>query len=535
MDSPTPPSDGHTREQFLRRSALAGAGVAFSGLIAACGSASSSSSTAAAQAAGTPRRGGVLTLGLSDTEASEKLDPTTAAVGSQFTLVGLLYNTLTRVNYLDWSITPELAESWDHNADYTQYQLKLRQGVTWHDGKPLTADDVVWSLRRILNPKVGSAVISRAQISMSPQGIIATNPSTVLLKLTRSDSLLPFYISRPNTAIVQNGVTPLTVAESIGTGPFKLVSWQPATSWKVVRNDQYWETGLPYLDSIEEVINTDSASRVAGVTTGEFQLAEEIDYATAKSLVTNKAVQILPFKKAISRLIVMDCSKRPFSDIRVRTAFKMAMNREQAVDAVYAGFAVPTTDLPLPPSDPYYPTGLGVRAYDPEQAKSLIKQAGYPNGIHAQMYTSTVVSGMVDLAVDYAQSAAPAGITVNVSQWPPGTYWDQVWLTKPFYTTYWETAFPPDDLWYIYGPHGPYDEAHLEIQQFSKDVDRILATGDHAEQVRITQEGLALAASQWGHVIPANVTSPWLASPKLHGVIPDPPNFRVRLTEAYLD
>lgn len=538
MDSKTESTNGHTREDFLKRSAFLGAGVALSGLVAACGSASSGSPSSAAgssSASGTPKRGGTLSLGLSDTESSEKLDPTTAAVGSQFTLAGLLYNTLMKVDYLDWSITPELAESWDHNNDFTQWKINLRKGVTWHNGKPLTADDVVWSLRRILNPKVGSAVISRAQISMTPGGIRAQGPNVVMLNLKRSDSLLPYYLSRPNTSIVPNNVTPLTVAESIGTGPFKLVSWQPATSWKVVRNDQYWETGLPYLDGVEEVINTDSASRVAGVTTGEFQLAEEIDYATAKSLANNQAVQVLPFKKAISRLIVMDCSKKPFTDQRVRTAFKLAVNRREAVNAVYAGYAVPTTDIPLPPSDPYYPAGLGVRPYDPEQAKSLLKQAGYSDGVKVQMYTSTVVSGMVDLAVSYEQSAAPAGISVNVSQWPPATYWDQVWLTKPFYTTYWETAFPPDNLWYIYGPRGPYNEAHLHIQQFSTDVGRILSTGDHDEQVRITQEGMALAADQWGHVIPANVTSPWLASPRLHGVIGDPPNYRVRLTEAYLD
>jgi peptide/nickel transport system substrate-binding protein len=539
MGSTTPPGSGHTRDEFLKKSALLTTGVAVSGLVAACGSSSSSSSPSTSHttsaAANGPKRGGVLTLGLSDTESSEKLDPTTCAVGSQFTLAGLVYNTLASVNYLDWSVSPELAESWDFNKDFTKWQLKLRKGVNWHNGKPFTSDDVVWSLRRILDPKVGSTVISRAQISMTPHGITANGPSEVILKLTRPDSLIPFYLSRPAVSIVPAGVTPRTVATSIGTGPFKLVSWQPATSWKVVRNDDYWETGLPYLDSVEEVINTDSAARVAGVTTGQFQLAEEIDYATAKSLAHNSAVQILPFVKAINRLIVMDRSKPPFSDQRVATAFRLAMNRQEAVNAVYAGYAVPTSDIPLPPNDPYYPPGLGVRPYDPEQAKSLLKQAGYPNGLKVQMFTSTVVSGMVDLAVTYAQTAAPAGISVNVSQWPPATYWDQVWLTKPFYTTYWETAFPPDDLWYIYGPHGPFNEAHLQIPQFINDFDKILSTGDKPEQIRICQQGLALAATAWAHIIPANVTSPWLASTKLHGVVGDPPNFRIRLTRAYLD
>jgi peptide/nickel transport system substrate-binding protein len=540
MDAHDAEREHHILERLTRRDLLRGAtGLAATGavgsLLAACGSSSSGTSAAAGTTPSGPiHRGGTLSLALSDTEASETLDPATAAVSTQFVLAGLLFNTLIASDPTDWSLHPSLAESWDANHDYTEYQIKLRKGVEFHNGKPLTANDVVWSIERQLNPKVASAAAVRAKMSLTPNSAKAVDASTVHIKLTRSDSQLPYLLARPFLSIVPAGQTKFTPTTTIGTGPFKLDAWQAATSWKVSRNPNYWESGLPYLDAIDMVVNTESAARLEGVVTGQFQLVEEVDYSTARQSESNGSLRILPFAKGISRLIVMDCSVKPFVDPRVRLAFKMAMNRNTAVSAVYADYAVPTSDLPIPPDDPYYPKGLGVRKYDPEHAKHLLAQAGYPDGIDAQMFTSSVVSGMPELAVTFAQSAAPAGIRVKTSQWAASTYWDQVWTVKPFYTTYWETPYPPDYLWYVYGPHAAYNEAKLKLNQVTQAYDQIMRTGDRDKQITITQNVYGMLANVWGHVIPGNTKSPWVSSPKLNGVIGDQPAFRVELTRAYL-
>lgn len=523
-----------TRRDVLRGAgALASAG-ALGPVLAACGSSSSNPTTSKTTAAAAPRRGGTLALALTDTEASETLDPATAAVSTQFVLAGLLFNTLISIDYTDWSLHPSLAESWEANRDFTQYKINLRKDVEFHNGKPLTPEDVVFSIERQLNPKVASAAAVRAKMSLAPNSAKASGPSSVIINLTRPDSQLPYLLARPFLAIVPNGQTKFTPSTTVGTGPFKLDSWQAATSWNVTRNAQYWESGLPYLDGINMVVNSNSAARLEGVVTGQFELVEEIDYSSAKAMLGNSSVRVLPFDKGISRLMVMDCTVKPFTDPRVRLAFKYAMDRTQAIKDVYADFAVPTSDLPLPPDDPYYPPDLGVRPYDPEQAKHLLAQAGYPSGIDITMYTSTVVSAMPELAVAFQQGAAPAGIRVSVSQWAPATYWDQVWLVKPFYTTYWETPYPPDYLWYVYGPNAAYNEAKLKLNQVTQTYDQIMRTGDKATQVKLTQDVYGMLANVWGHIVPGNTKSPWVSSPKLLGVQGDQPSFRVKLTQAYL-
>lgn len=528
----------HGPGRLTRREVLSGAiglaaGATLLG-VAGCGG-DESPGEAGAGESGEPTRGGVITLAITNTSASETLDPATVDVTSEYALFGLLYNTLTNLNYRDWSLTPGLAESWEPNADLTEWQFKLRRGVTFHDGKPLTAKDVVWTLRRILDTAVGSSAYTRAAKTMVPNGIKAVDDSTVLISLAQPDSLLPIFLARPHLSIVKEGVERFSAATSIGTGPFKLKSWEAATSWEVERNPDYWENGLPYLDGVRQVINTESAARVQGVKAGDFDLAEEVDFASAKPLEGDANVALLRFPKGICRIIIMDATVPPFTDKRVRNAFKFAMNRELAMESVYQGFASPTSDVVVPSNDPYYPPDLDVRPYDPEQAKSLLAQAGYPDGVDVELLTSQVFSAMPDLAITFSQSAKEAGIRVNVNQWAAETYWDKVWFSKPFYTSYQQSDFPPDLLWRLYTPDASYNEAKLEMPQFTELFTKILGTNDRSEQIGHTQEALALAAEEWGYVIPAVPESPWPANPKLKGVEGDPPYYRVRLTRAYLE
>jgi peptide/nickel transport system substrate-binding protein len=519
-----------TREQALRTAgAFAGAAMLGSGLGPLGASALASSSTQGE----TPRKGGTLHLALTDTSASEKLDPANPAYGSQFVLFGLLYNRLISADYLTWELHPELAESWEASNDLRRYRIKLRKGVEFHNGKPLTAADVVWSLRRILDPKVGSSAYDRATMSMTKAGLKATDKHTVELRLTRPDSQLPHLLSRAQLVIVPNGASKFDVKTSIGTGPFKLESWQAATSWSVSANKSYWEPGLPHLDAIQQVITTDSAARVDGVKSRQFDLAEEIEFSSAKTVQKQSDIKLFAFPKGISRLVVMDCSKKPFTDVRVRQAFKYAMNRDLAVNSVYAGFAKPTTDILLPPDDPFYPKGLGVRPYDPEKAKHLLASAGYKDGIKLPIRASSVYSGFSSLAQAYSQSAAPAGIKADVQLSAPATYFDQVWLKAPLYMTYWATFFPPDPLWYFYAPKAAYNEAHIKLPKVTAAFNAIMGTTDRAKQVRLTQSVLSMLAQDWGHIVPANAQSPWVGSPRLRGVVGDPPAFRVKLTRAY--
>ncbi|MFN8202213.1 MAG: ABC transporter substrate-binding protein [Solirubrobacteraceae bacterium] len=526
----------HDARGITRRDALKGTlALSFAamsgGALAACGGGGTAS--APTTAAGKPRRGGTLTVAISNSSKSETLDPATPTVSSEYVLLGLVYDSLTRLSNDDWKLSPGLAESWEPNADLTQWTLKLRPGVTFHDGRPLTADDVVWSLRRVLDPDVGSSAYDRAKRTMTPAGITAKGNDVVRVQLRRPDSMLPVLLARPHFSIIPAGVDSFSVKTAMGTGPFKLKSWQAGRSWEVVRNPDYWEHGRPYLDGVREVVTAESAVRVQGVLTGEFQLAEEIDFASARSQQKSDPASLLTLPKGVNRVIVMDCSVEPFTDPRVVQAFKLAIDRPVSVNAVFQGFGVEGADITVPPKDRFFPTGLKPPAYDPERAKGLLAEAGHPNGIDIDLLTSQVFSNMPEMAVTFSQSAQSAGIRANVRQQAPDSYWDKVWRSKPFYTTYWATEYPPDNLWRIYS--GPLNEAHLKIPEFSTLFDQILRTGDEQKQVSLTQEAHQIAAERWGHIIPTVVESVWCTTPKLRGVQGDPPAFRVRLGDAYLE
>jgi peptide/nickel transport system substrate-binding protein len=191
------------------------------------------------------------------------------------------------------------------------------------------------------------------------------------------------------------------------------------------------------------------------------------------------------------------------------------------------------SDIPLPPDDPFFPPDLGVREQDPEKAKSLLASAGYPDGLDVELFTSQVYSAMPNLAEAFAQSAKAAGVRAKVKQWPPATYWDEVWLKKPLYTSYWQLRYPPDDLWFMYGTEAFSNETRRGYKEIDDLYTKALATADADEQKKYVQEGHLIAADKMGHILPVASDSVWLGKKRLQGVVGHP-QYKVLLTRAYL-
>lgn len=521
---------GPNGRPLTRRQALAGAGsLALSGaLLSACGGSNSSSSPATTAASAAPKRGGVLTFAVNASYAGEPLDPAAATGPSQYLLNASVFDTLTYVDPNGWKCEPRLAESWEPGSDLMSWQFKLRDGVTFHDGKPLTASDVAWSLKRVLDENVGSNAYARLARTMTPGGIKAVNDSTLEIKLKSPDSLLPYAFGVPHVAIVPDGQGKFNAKSTVGTGPYRIVTWVAGQSWEIERNDDYWEPRLPYLDGMRKVVATEEAAATQGVLAGDFDIAEAVSYASAKQL--GDSAQLVRLRNTGSLVIVMDAMQEPFTSEDVRMAFKLAVDRDVVLNTVYSGYGDVTSDLVLPPGDAYYPSGLGVRQHDPEQARSLLARAGHSGGIDLDLITST---NMTPLAVAYGQTVKDAGINVNVKQGPRDTYWDRVYLKKPFYTTDWQQLFPGDFLWYVYGSASPYNESHLRLNEIDDLYTRCLKTQDGDTQKQLIQQALGLAADQMGHIIPVSADSLLLAKKHVHGVVGSP-YYRYYLREAYL-
>lgn len=501
-----------TRWQLLKGAAGLAAGASVLG-IAGCGGEEGTGGDTGGTATGEVKRGGILQVSFSDSSTDESLDPAISELNNDSFYTGQIYEGLT-VADTDWGVHPVLAEKWEANEDATEWTFTLRQGVKFHDGTPFTSKDAAYSISRLLDEDLGSPLFSRLEPSLDSDGVAAPDDATLVLTLKRPDSLMPLALSARHAMIVKDGTTDFSVADALGTGPFKVKSFNPGQSWEVEKNPSYWESGVPYLDGIRGVVIGEQATKVQSVTSGQAHIADPINYSAASTVSGN--AEILEFKGATYLLVAMDQTKEPFTDERVVDAIKMAVNREQVLQTVFQGYGDVTADVPVPTDDFFYPASLSTEQ-DIEGAKALLAEAGYANGIDLELHTSDSYGGMVDLAVAFQQSVEPAGIHVKINQGSPDTYWDQVWLVKPMYVSYYTRRHPNEILSITYASKAPWNECKLKDPELDDLLSEGLKTTDREAQKQIYQDALSLVNDKHGTSIPAFVSKLWIKKKNVRG------------------
>ncbi|HZV74096.1 MAG TPA: ABC transporter substrate-binding protein [Conexibacter sp.] len=502
------------RRDFLRAGAAFAAGAATLG-VAACGSGTSTTDTTAASTALGPR-GGTARLLLSGGGPKLVLDPATQVNEPDAILDGLLYDGLVRVHD-DWTIEPRLATRWEADAAQRIWRFQLRDGVTFHDGRPLTAKDVVYSLRRLLDKRLGSAVYPRLAGELKPDGIHAAGANVVELRLVQPDAFLPVALGARHCKVVPAGTTDFSKA--IGTGPFRLRSLDQAKlSFVLERNPGFWQNGLPRLEGIEGLLSNDQSSLVQSVASGGFDFGGFIDPSAADSVQGSGAAQLLAHKSALFNDLVAAADHAPFTNPDVRMALKLAIDREQVLNLAYKGHGSVTYDVPVRVSDPFFATALASRTRDVEAAKRLLRKAGHPNGIDLTLLTAPAGAGMVDLAVVAKESLAEAGIRVAVQQRPADTYYDVVWLKERFYVDTWVLRHPLDAMAVMFDSSAPWNEAKLHSARLDELLKEARRTAEHAQQVQLLGQAQTLIADQAGFVCPAWIDELYAAKRNLKGV-----------------
>jgi peptide/nickel transport system substrate-binding protein len=427
---------GLTRRRALSGTAQLGLVAATAGLVAACGSSGGGSSATSstkgsitggvdapsALPGGTPKRGGTLTVGVISGGQEENLFPGTAVGTPDFVRDYNLYNLLFYLGEKVTPLVPGLALSAEPNKDATVWTFHLRQGVTWHDGKPFTADDVVWNFQNLWSDP--SANFSSGFLTglVNFKGVRKRDNLTVEVPLLSGAAQFPTLFAYFDFPVVQNGATAKTTAKNpVGTGPFRYVSFTPGSQSVFAANKDYWEEGKPYVDKlVVDSSFTDNNALYNGLQSGQVDLMPSIPLVTAREQVSAKEVQILssPFA-AQSYMFLMRVDKGEFADNRIRQAFKLLVDREAMIDSSWAGFGAPAYDL-LAPGTEYYLSDLK-RTQDVEQAKSLFKSAGVA-GKTFVLPTCDFLPGMVESSTALAQQAEAAGIKVSVKTTSAATY-----------------------------------------------------------------------------------------------------------------
>lgn len=508
-----------TRRDMLKGAAVIGAGAALAPTIAACGGEPGTS--ASPTAAGSPKSGGHLRVGAIGGSVKETLDGQSSALTEPsmvmfFNMYDQLMN-FSPAGVLEYALADEIIA----NAEATVFTARLKPGVTFHNGKDVTADDVVYSFKRILdpkNPKQGAVLL----IGLTQKGVKKVDDLTVRFELDRPNAVFKEVLAEYANAIVPEGYDPKGAKGAIGTGAFMIEDFKPGQQAVFVKNPNHWREG-PYVDKLTVIEFADPTARVNALQGGTVDYLNQIESANIAVLQGAGGYKFLRANTGMWQPVTMNTNVKPFNDARVRQAFRLIPDRQQLIDQTYAGDGWVANDM-YSPYDPAYPKDFPQRTQDFEQAKALLKQAGYDGDLAVTLTTSDgITSTAVAQAQVFAEQAKGAGVTVKVNKVDSNTFWGDNYLKWPFSQDFWGTRNYLVQAAYGSMPGAVYDETHFG-QNNPKWLDLVkeaFRTVDDAKRNEMVREAYKIEYDEGGYIVWAFQNIQDAMSDKVAGAVAD--------------
>jgi peptide/nickel transport system substrate-binding protein len=404
---------------------------------------------------------------------------------------------------------PWLAEKWESNDNATVWTFHIRQGVKFHDGSPLTAEDVVYTFRRLLDPATASPAASELG-AIKPEAFQAVDAATVKVTLDSPIAELPSILATKHGMVVKAGASSDDIRfRPNGTGPFTLKELKLGElKTEFTKNASYWRSGLPKSDCLVVTAITEPISRVAALQSGEADIVLVVDPATIAALQADSSITLTkaPGGTAVTMGMFMDVA--PFDNPKVREAMKLVIDRQQMVDTALQGFGIPGNDNPILPISPdAYRTDTKQR--DVAKAKQLLTEAGHPDGISVDLHAADLMPGTMAMVQAYQQMASEAGIKVNIINEPAGEYWDNIWLKQAFAVSNWGMRTTPAALSVAYRKSTPWNETHFYNDKYDALLDQAATTLDPDARRKLYQEAQRMISEEGGVLIPmfANIVA----------------------------
>jgi peptide/nickel transport system substrate-binding protein len=479
-----------SRRDMLRAAMFAGVAVPILG-VAGC---SSSSPSASPTASASVKRGGTLRAAISGGSSSDTLDAQAAITTIDFARIFQLNEPLIGFD-ANAHLVPVLAESLTPSADAKTWTLKLKQGITFHNGKALTADDVIYSFQRIVNPKAplpGAVPLAAVDVA----GMKKVDSLTVEIPCHTPYAILDQTVANYYYNIVPQGYDP---KKPVGTGPFKYQSFTPGQQSTFVRNENYWQTGQPYVDTVVITDFADETAQLNALNGGQADMVNQLSATGASSLSSSGAGSVVsPGGGWVPFTMRVDAD--PFTDAKVRQAFRLMVDREQMMQVVFGGNGTMGNDV-FSIYDPSYNTSLPQRQHDPEQAKSLLKSAG-KEGLTIELVTSDIAQGSTSMATVFAQQAKQAGITVNLKKLTVGDFYGPQYLKWVFAQDFSFFQYYLPSVAQFFVPSGPYNETHYNNPTYTALFNQALKTVDETKRTDIVHQMQQIDYDDGGYIIP---------------------------------
>ena len=468
----TPDGAHLSRRQLFKFSGLAVAAVGGSQLLQACGSDDGGGG-------GAQQSGGVLIHGATGGSSKDTLDAHGPVTNPDIARVSNLFEPLLFWDS-DYAIAPALAESVEASEDAMTWTVTLREGVTFHNGKDVTPEDVLFTLKRVADPKAPTS----AGVALAP--IIDLNATrkvddkTVEIKLKTPYAVLDYLLAEYTFGIVPTDYDP---KNPVGTGAFKYKSFTPGKDSVFTKYADYWGDKA-FVDELRIQDFADPNAMVNALQAGQIQTIDNLPYNLIDTL-KGQGGQILESNTGAWVPFTMRVDAKPFSDVRVRQAMRLICDRQQMIDQALSGYGTLGNDL-YAPFDPSYAKDLPQREQDVDQAKSLLKSAGQ-EGLQVQLFTGDDIGSVAPATASlFAEQAKQAGVDVKIVKKNP--FYGDDYLSYPFAQDFWNTRnyLPQAAVCALKG--GTYNETHFDNEKFAGLIASAQRETDEAKRTSLLQD-----------------------------------------------
>lgn len=444
-----------------------------------------------------PKRGGHARFGIGDGHSDDSLDP--ALVSNSFTdivthAIGSYLVEITPDNGLG----PELAESWQAEPGAAKWVFKLRKGVEFHNGKTLTANDVVASF----NHHRGEQSKSGAKSLLSGFQNITADGDNVVFELSSGNADFAYIMTDYHFAIYPAGSDGKIDWRAGGSGAYRLEEFTPGVQAKLKRFENFFRNDRAWFDSGEMRAILDATARSNALMGGEIDVLHDLSPVLVDLLKTNPEVVVESIPSGSHVTLPMRNGTAPFGNNDVRTALKYAIDRQAMIDTIMKGQANIGNDHPIGRNMPFW-ADLPQREYDADKARHHLKKAGMET-LQVELFGSEAAfAGATDACLLFAEQARKAGIEIKVNKAPADGYWSNVWNKEGFCITLWVARPTPDMIFSTaYASGVDWNESQFSNETFDKLLVAARSELDEAKRAEMYREMQTIVRDEGNTIVP---------------------------------